>query len=397
MECSAQPTSLHKDSAPLLLNFDINKTLIISDVGAGVDSSSMINSILSECSWGKINFASLDFELLSEAPSSSPPGKVVEDLSEAALRPKGNEPYSAWLTYNEFLEDVKQVAYKLKKTLKKTFTCPGQVGEKFREFYVKFEEALKLPPEVLKDNPIDRLPEVLQSGSHFILPSFFRLLIHLQETGREFHLVFRTFGEDIPKIAGEFNAFCEGAHPLYPGVAMDGSAAGPDRRLLLPLHSGCFYRDGPGSEGVHLTLVNPTHQVLELHHGLQNVSRVIQERARTSTLALRDHYPWWRAQGESDQSGKVLVVGQGPTPASPTPPSPPAAGSEAWRTVFFDDNVERRRAHIVDVRDQNGDPVPFELSRDRYIVKVEPYDAVLDHEYFINLLKKCEHQPVHVN
>lgn len=35
---------------------------------------------------------------------------------------------------------------------------------------------------------------------HYILPSFFRLLQHLKETGCSFTLVFRTFGQDLPDV-----------------------------------------------------------------------------------------------------------------------------------------------------------------------------------------------------
>jgi hypothetical protein len=52
--------------------------------------------------------------------------------------------------------------------------------------------------------------------------------------------------------------------------------------------------------------------------------------------------------------------------------------------VFFDDNIERDRAHIVDVRDcHTYAPVPFELANKRYLRRVEPYSAILDREYYV--------------
>lgn len=41
-------------------------------------------------------------------------------------------------------------------------------------------------------------------GEHFIAPGFFRLLMTLQRQKREFAVVFRTFGEDLPKVLKEF-------------------------------------------------------------------------------------------------------------------------------------------------------------------------------------------------
>ena len=49
----------------------------------------------------------------------------------------------------------------------------------------------------------------------------------LQE--RDFTIVFRSFGEDIPAVMEEMNMFCTGQHPQYPGV-----------RPLLCTSTGCI-------------------------------------------------------------------------------------------------------------------------------------------------------------
>lgn len=59
-------------------------------------------------------------------------------------------------------------------------------------------------------------------GSYYVLPSFFDCLLALKEAEADFGVVFRTFGEDITAVSREYNAFCEGLHPLFPGVRMDG-------------------------------------------------------------------------------------------------------------------------------------------------------------------------------
>jgi hypothetical protein len=58
----------------------------------------------------------------------------------------------------------------------------------------------------------------LTGKSVFIIPAFFELLLHLKATHRSFSLVFRTFGKELNEVVTEFNAFCEGRHPLYPQV-----------------------------------------------------------------------------------------------------------------------------------------------------------------------------------
>lgn len=63
---------------------------------------------------------------------------------------------------------------------------------------------------------------VARPRSLYILPSFFRCLVALKEAGADYGVVFRTFGDDIAEVSREYNAFCEGKHPLFPGVKMDG-------------------------------------------------------------------------------------------------------------------------------------------------------------------------------
>jgi hypothetical protein len=55
-----------------------------------------------------------------------------------------------------------------------------------------------------------------------------------------------------------------------------------------------------------------------------------------------------------------------------------------WQ-LFFDDNIERDRAHIVDVRygDDSFEAVPFTESEGVFLRRVEPYLAITDVEYFV--------------
>mmetsp|Transcript_8368 Transcript_8368/g.10994 ORF Transcript_8368/g.10994 Transcript_8368/m.10994 type:complete len:168 (-) Transcript_8368:207-710(-) len=164
---------------------------------------------------------------------------------------------------------------------------------------------------------------------------------------------------------------------MYPSVLMDGTNGTEDRRLYLPENSGKFFRDGNGSEGIHLAMVNPDTKLVTIHHGVEAVwDAIIRKSSENTTLGLSDYYEWWRDDGESDVSGKLLLVDRGSQTLS----------------FFFDDNVERDRAHIVDVRDAHtGEPLDFQTeSKDRYIFKAEPFCAILDGNYYIDALKMLE-------
>lgn len=55
---------------------------------------------------------------------------------------------------------------------------------------------------------------------HWILPSFFQLLADLGQEGRDFAVVFRTFGTDLPRaLRAVCRAVSEGAHPLFPDLS----------------------------------------------------------------------------------------------------------------------------------------------------------------------------------
>jgi len=68
----------------------------------------------------------------------------------------------------------------------------------------------------------------------FIIPAFFALLMHLKyERQQSFSLVFRTFGNELEPVVAEFNAFCEGRHPLAPDARFDGIHTTPAPPLCV--------------------------------------------------------------------------------------------------------------------------------------------------------------------
>ena len=96
----------------------------------------------------------------------------------------------------------------------------------------------------------------------------------------------------------------------------------------------------------------------------------------TYVAAIRDDYQWWHAHNESDTSGKLMLIDY-------------LADKELEIVqVFFDDNIERDRAHIVDVRAlPSFSVIPFERSRGLYLQRVEPYDAILSDRYYIKIIE----------
>ena len=98
---------------------------------------------------------------------------------------------------------------------------------------------------------------------------------------------------------------------------------------------------------------------------------------------FRDYFEWWHAHGESDDSGKVLLVND--------------ENTESFQKeyhAFIDDHVEADHSHIVDVRmAHNGSVVPPKESIGNVIFRAEPYVAITNDSYFIDqfemILKKA--------
>lgn len=82
------------------------------------------------------------------------------------------------MTYNEFLEDVLQFDKPAKKRLKGTFTHAGAVGEALRPWHGKVLAALQIPVE--QRAAAGQAVPKLERGQYYVLPSFFRLVNHLE-------------------------------------------------------------------------------------------------------------------------------------------------------------------------------------------------------------------------
>jgi hypothetical protein len=309
----------------LVLHFDINKTIIMSDPVSNIGVDKMLNSLLSECTWGvPTQSQSLPH---SQSLSLSQPQTGVhqtqgqgddelwhpEDWKLCSSEPSDVSPVPSAVTYGEFLENycTKTVTRDQRKALKTAFTAQGGAGEHCVGTLQRLREAMTIPAEVCVDNekyisdsgsgggsggvggaegkPLSEVLDLLQSRQYHIVPSFLRLISHLDRNNVDFRIIFRTFGVDVARVAAEFNMFCEGRHPVFnrldsvvsDGIGvdidpvtgerrvrkMDGSAGTTDRRLRLPDHSGRLLRTAGQDESrsVHFAHVTAEKVGKESH------------------------------------------------------------------------------------------------------------------------------------
>jgi hypothetical protein len=296
------------------------------------------------------------------------------------------------------------------------FTKYGKPGYKFKNLYDKMTRCLTIPkiiseefgfssearpedaPEEAKVGS-DPLAKLFREGKVFLLPSFFRFIMGLRKSKREFAVVFRTFGGDLPDVIYEFNRFCEGTHPCYNGkngcplIRFDRSKGSKDMRID-ETNTGYISRTSKSlsdSTFVRGTLSrHPPEEAPEDYHsgsideGTIRVYReasnifvaMIEMLQHAASIALQDDWHFWDVNDCEDDSGKLLLVDQ---------------TDYSTQHIFFDDNIGEDHSKIVDVRDVvTGEPLPYKRVANKYIYRVDSYKAIIEHDYFLKALDLCE-------
>jgi hypothetical protein len=293
--------------------------------------------------------------------------------------------------------------------MRQDFTSPGHAGEGLAADHHALLDVLRLPSPspyaaTLTADELTAAREaagLADSPYFFVLPAFFVFVHYLHTRGVRFNLVFRTFGDDLARIAQEFNCFCEGRHPYFPSHwRLDGSDGSVDRRLHLApteeeadradLRFGTFFRSDAVTALVMGTFVQPrddsvdglafyeqlaASSPLEVHTGLPAIHHVLTRKWRTqqATLAIRDFYPFWFRKCEAASAGKLLTL-------DTRDHEPPV------HALFFDDNILAHDAHIVDARDvRDGAALDFHaVTQGVHLLSVQPLDVIRNERFFID-------------
>eukprot|EP01041_Mallomonas_annulata_P007881 gene7881-16131_t len=362
----------------IVLHLDINKTLIISDHGINKDMDDILNGILCDNVWGSV-------------PKVNKRRRKLTDWIVFSTQPTRSAPEDGLITFEEYMEHDMKVTGKKRQKLHYEFSELGNVGHICRPVFDQLKQSLIIPSNIHINT--NNLP-FLADGTYHILPSFFELIKYLHVNNYNFHIIFRTFGSDLSNIIQEYNEFCKGHHPLFllpDGVIMNGENGSIDRRVKPPYGHLKLRRKSEHEDGVELSIERLHNQEVidnnidhTSHHELQYQVEVISGataifnewsgwwESGVRAMAVSDDYCWWDTHDESEDSGKLLMID---------------CNDEDNNIIqmFFDDNIERDRAHIVDVRDiQTFKHLSFVEVQDRYLRRVEPYLAITDKNYFIN-------------
>jgi len=418
----------------LMLNFDVNQTILMVDSITGTKEAEVVNDVLSNHGWGKIF-----------------PEEASDDNNNVgAWKLAYNEPYvecpePGLICYADYVNKVNvmptdksnreelNAVRKKRRGLRNRFTDAGHPGEPLREHHRRMMDGLQLPAE-LKGTP-EACSVGLEGHTVLLLPCFLQMLIELKKMRRSFTLLFRTYGLDLGKVQKELNAFCEGRHPLFQEMPrFDGSDGEPDYRMALDsvTQSGTWYREieqVEGTEGKELfvlimgTVAQPPEKpkkgdilgmpffehlkaerqkkIREQHAGDLDIGEIDDgieilkgsdavkrycSFCEAKTVALRDFFPFWQQRGQKADGGKPLFINR--------------SNLHRVLPIFFDDNCSKTDAKIVDVRSasrflsnqhsRQRSSIDISEAYGLFVQQAEPLLSINCPMYYIDKIKVCE-------
>jgi len=381
-----------KANTPLLIHFDVNKTIIQSDSIQMKSIEEGVREGISELFWGhtRRDGDKLQWEWSRAKPSCGPP---TDDVVHAGM---------TLTTYQQYCKEAIKVKAEAKEAIRSFRLVEGQpVRAEMEKLLGLTMKRMQLPPNIKYTKEAEAAG--VKGATYNMFPTLFHLVASLQRSRRPFAIIFRSFGADHENIKTEWNAFCELRHPTFSSLIedigpMDGSVAGiPDRRIH-GLHT--LYRDAQGPVLVLHTFTNgPTEATwdswakskpkpkADTRNGREYIDKVLKAKTvdglfklqkwmkdflmSQGTTAIKDDWAWWQFSGETAAGGKLMTL---------------IGGKPPTQQIFYDDNIDYDDARIVDCRDVNGQSMPSSKTLNKLCVKVNPVEALLDDDYFFRKL-----------
>ena len=389
----------------LVLNFDINKTVILKDKTKNYDFDRCLKSCIVDYAWGTFNESTKKWTLTENYFSHKKPrpelmnyykymkimhrAKTEKEIPDREERFKKNQEIKA-----------------TKDRLFQEFMNKGQPGEKLKDLYNDYLKKVKIPKDIMdeinKENSIypSFYKDLYENDFIFLFPSLFRTMIELQSQNRIFTIIFRTFGLDFNEVSKEFNAFCEGKHPLFKNskINFDGENGSKDYRIKEK-NIGIIYRFNEDINSIHLVLgclkrnfdiktpdelyVYYNYRIkkgeVNIIKGGKELFEFINKNStegKINSLCINDHYDTWYRFDKKSTCGKPMLI------------DPKNKDVEVF---FFDDNITENDENIVDCRDINtGKSIEDKEIKDKYLIKVDTLKAAEDENYFLDIINKAE-------
>ena len=370
----------HASKGPLQLCLDINKTIVMEDSSGRKSARALCNEALADSAWGSVHrnrweFSGAPLSLEAPEPNLISYSAWVHELFKE--KPADASDASSLEASRKLLEEAKKEKDRLRGSFAEVDgAAPDEVAQ-------LLEPMLRhlLIPEKMRSSPETEAAGLADRETWFLLPSFLAAMRELLESDDKEQIPisvhFRTFGDDLPAVAREFNAFVHGEHPLHPGFQSTRAADICNR-------FGSYFRDSDGpllALGVDLSSCENREEAVDrarsqgsrLVEGYQAIHDELLEISRSGeTWCFRDHWRYWRDQAEAAEAGKLVVV------------------SKELHTCFIDDNARGPDGHIVDVRTETGQQLAWrEVLAAGHVVKAWPMAALSNEDYYRDLFRSA--------
>lgn len=252
------PRSLSAQKRKIVLHFDLNNTILVSDAITKQGTVAALDYFLSTVTWGRMTKGK--WEWVSESPSLHSPSERAVTFYTQFGRVAGFTTASPGRRFRKFLEEhLKLLLWPADVPADKDFSVKGEDGRLY----------------------------------HWILPSFFQLLQDFTSQGIEFAIWFRTFGSDLPRVLNCVRrALEQGQHPLFPFLS--------ELKLTVNTRPGQIRCS---SKGVILT--RGEERVLT-QSGERNVYQYLS--ALHGLSGFQDHFNWWERNAYSISGGKPIWI-----------------------------------------------------------------------------------------
>jgi hypothetical protein len=289
------------DTPKLLLHFDINKTIIAEDLTAGKSLDMVISSLLAEKCIQQWDLDHSPMSFYDYVHTVLVPGPTTPTIKQ-----QRNE-ILAWFVYM-----------------------------------------------VLNDSDFPNRDQILKTyfqvtrkmGGQYLIPSFVKLITHLQEQNIDFKIILRTFGGDlrVGKVTQEIDELLSDSHFTYWGKMKE-------RQLFL-------------EDGTHLS-------------SLKDIHRFFMD--ATGHIAIQDSWEDWSRDSERGRSGKPFMFDP---------------NDLTTLSLFFDDNINpdpSSEYNIVAPMDLEGNLLDLAPLLGHQIFVVDTLQAILDEndDYYIQLVDEA--------
>lgn len=264
------------------------------------------------------------------------------------------------------------------------FTSKGSPGFVYKPVLETLLRNLEWKHELAEPGITEALTLEMKNGCHhqrmsLFVPAFVHLLQYLyeQKDEKDYVLVIRTFGSDIPRLIPAFNLIAQGKHPDVP---LEGCIKEP--------HAFGYLSRGTGGE-----FALDFHNSLEKQetiHSSEKIMEYFESLDSGSVVMVCDDYECWRANNFDPVFGKPVFLDL-------------SRKSSHIRHFLFDDNVNmnpKDSIAAVWLRQQvNSAFEPLTLSSDRgkamigtVLLQANLYLSILDREAFVKELLRANHR-----